>query len=51
MGVVPEVAFDGNLADGVLTINMDVVIPEEDKPKVIKIGNASQEFLAEKSKK
>ena len=42
---------DGNLADGVLTINMDVVIPEEDKPKVIKIGNASQEFLAEKSKK
>ena len=41
---------DGNLSDGVLTINMDIVIPEEDKPKVIKIGNASQEFLAEKSK-
>ena len=28
---------DGNLKDGVLTINMDVVIPEEDKPKTIKI--------------
>ena len=28
---------DGNLKDGVLTINMDVVIPEEDKPKTINI--------------
>ena len=28
---------DGNLKDGVLTINMDVVIPEEDKPQTIKI--------------
>ena len=42
---------DGNLADGVLTIRMDVVIPEEDKPRNITIGNSSQEFLAEKSKK
>ena len=28
---------DGKLEDGVLTINMDIVIPEEDKPKTIKI--------------
>jgi molecular chaperone IbpA len=28
---------DGNLKDGVLTINMNVVIPEEDKPQTIKI--------------
>ena len=28
---------DGNLKDGLLTINMDVVIPEEDKPKTINI--------------
>jgi len=28
---------DGNLRDGVLTINMNIVIPEEDKPKTIKI--------------
>jgi molecular chaperone IbpA len=28
---------DGNLKDGVLTINMDIVIPEEDKPKTINI--------------
>ena len=40
---------DGNLVDGVLTINMDIVIPEEDKPKKIKIGNSQKEFLAEKS--
>lgn len=42
---------DANLADGVLTIRMDIVIPEEDKPRNISIGNSSQEFLAEKSKK
>jgi molecular chaperone IbpA len=28
---------DGNLKDGMLTINMDIEIPEEDKPKTIKI--------------
>ena len=28
----------GDLKDGVLTINMNIVIPEEDKPKTIKIG-------------
>ena len=28
---------DGNLKDGVLTINMDIIVPEEDKPKTIKI--------------
>jgi len=28
---------DGNLKDGVLTINMDIIIPEEDKPKTINI--------------
>ena len=28
---------DGNLKDGVLTINMDLIIPEEDKPRTIKI--------------
>ena len=43
---------DANLVDGVLTIKMDIVIPEEDKPKNFKIGNSSQqELLAEKSKK
>ena len=28
---------DGNLKNGVLTINMDIIIPEEDKPKTINI--------------
>ena len=28
---------DGNLKDGILTINMDIEIPEEDKPKTINI--------------
>jgi molecular chaperone IbpA len=28
---------DGNLKNGMLTINMDIIIPEEDKPKTIKI--------------
>jgi molecular chaperone IbpA len=27
----------GDLKDGVLTINMDIIIPEEDKPRTIKI--------------
>ena len=31
---------DAKLEDGVLTINMDIVIPEEDKPKTIKIVSA-----------
>jgi len=29
---------DGNLKDGMLTINMDIEIPEEDKPRTIKIN-------------
>lgn len=29
--------IDGTLKDGVLTINMDLIIPEEDKPRTIKI--------------
>ena len=29
---------DGNLKDGMLTINMDSEIPEEDKPRTIKIN-------------
>ena len=28
---------DGKLEDGVLTINMDLIIPEEDKPRTIQI--------------
>ena len=28
---------DGSLKDGVLTINMDLIIPDEDKPRTIKI--------------
>ncbi len=32
---------DGNLSDGVLTINMDIVVPEEDKPRLIQIGAKS----------
>ena len=28
---------DGNLKDGILTINMDLIIPEEDKPRTIPI--------------
>ena len=28
---------DGKLEDGVLTINMDLIIPEEDKPRTITI--------------
>lgn len=30
---------DANLNNGVLTINMDIVIPEEDKPRNIEIGS------------
>ena len=33
---------DGNLSDGVLTINMDIVVPEEDKPRLIQIGAKSK---------
>ena len=29
--------IDGKLEDGVLTINMDLIIPEEDKPRTIQI--------------
>ena len=39
---------DGNLSDGVLTINMDIVVPEEDKPRLIQIGaksNSDAELL------
>ena len=39
---------DGNLSDGVLTINMNIVVPEEDKPRLIQIGaksNSDAEFL------
>ena len=32
---------DGNLSDGVLTINMNIVVPEEDKPRLIQIGAKS----------
>ena len=33
---------DGNLSDGVLTINMNIVVPEEDKPRLIQIGAKSK---------
>ena len=32
---------DADLTDGLLTINMDIVIPEEDKPRTIDINSAS----------
>jgi len=44
---------DGNLSDGVLTINMDIVVPEEDKPRLIQIGakSNSDAKLLNKNKK
>jgi molecular chaperone IbpA len=44
---------DGNLSDGVLTINMNIVVPEEDKPRLIQIGakSTSDAKLLNKNKK
>jgi len=44
---------DGNLSDGVLTINMNIVVPEEDKPRLIQIGakSTSGAKLLNKNKK
>ncbi len=44
---------DGNLSDGVLTINMNIVVPEEDKPRLIQIGakSNSDAKLLNKNKK
>lgn len=36
-----------DLKDGILTINLENIIPEEKKPHKIAIGNGKQEFLTE----
>lgn len=41
------VVNDADLADGILTIELENVIPEEKKPRKIEIGVRQQEFLLE----